>query len=383
MKITDVKVHILQSNLDEPFAFSQGWVKVRSATIVEIQTDTGLVGWGEAFAQGLESPQIAASAIEYSLKPLILNANPTDVEVLWHKMYNHTRDFGRKGSVMAAISAIDIALWDIAGKFFEVSISQLIGGRFRNQVKPYATGFYRLSGQNEGERLAEEAIAHNEAGFKAMKIKLGFGVDDDIRVMRQVGRVLEGRDVELMVDTNHAYGRTESLRLGRVLDEYDLRWYEEPVPPEDIDGYIELRAKLTTPIAGGENEHSIYGFRELLNRHAVDIVQPDIGSCGGITGARHVAILAQANGVEVNPHVWGSGVAQAASLQVLAALPDTVHSLYPRQPIFEYDRSSHPFRNDLVDRPLTLNKNSMVEISDAPGLGIQVNRETLKKFKVN
>ncbi len=251
MKITDVKVHILQSNLDEPFAFSQGWVKVRSATIVEIQTDTGLVGWGEAFAQGLESPQIAASAIEYSLKPLILNANPTDVEVLWHKMYNHTRDFGRKGSVMAAISAIDIALWDIAGKFFEVSISQLIGGRFRNQVKPYATGFYRLSGQNEGERLAEEAIAHNEAGFKAMKIKLGFGVDDDIRVMRQVGRVLEGRDVELMVDTNHAYGRTESLRLGRVLDEYDLRWYEEPVPPEDIDGYIELRAKLTTPIAGG------------------------------------------------------------------------------------------------------------------------------------
>ena len=350
---------------------------------MEIQTDTGLVGWGEAFAQGLESPQIAASAIEHSLKPLILDANPTDVEVLWHKMYNHTRDFGRKGSVMAAISDIDIALWDIAGKFFEVSISQLIGGRFRNQVQPYATGFYRLSGQNEGERLAEEAIAHYEAGFKAMKIKLGFGVDDDIRVMRQVGRGLEGRDVELMVDTNHAYGRTESLRLGRVLDEYDLRWYEEPVPPEDIDGYIELRAKLTTPIAGGENEHSIYGFRELLNRHAVDIVQPDIGSCGGITGARHAAIIAQANGIEVNPHVWGSGVAQAASLQVLAALPDTVHSLYPIQPIFEYDRSSHPFRNDLVDRPLTLNKNSMVEISDAPGLGIQVNRETIKKFKVN
>ena len=186
-----------------------------------------------------------------------------------------------------------------------------------------------------------------------------------------------------MVDTNHAYGRTESLRLGRVLDEFDLRWYEEPVPPEDIDGYIELRAKLTTPIAGGENEHSIYGFRELLNRHAVDIVQPDIGSCGGITGARHAAILAQANGIEVNPHIWGSGVAQAASLQLLAALPNSVHSLYPRQPILEYDRSSHPFRNELVDRPITLNKNAMVEISDAPGLGIKVNREVIKKFKVN
>ena len=383
MRITDVIVHILQSNLDQPFAFSQGWVKVRSSTIVEIQTDEGLVGWGEAFAQGLESPQIAGSAIEHSLKPLILDSNPTDVEVLWHKMYNHTRDFGRKGSIMSAISAIDIALWDIAGKFFEVPISQLLGGRFRNQVQPYATGFYRLNGKNEEGRLAEEAIVHNEAGFNAMKIKLGFGVDDDVKVMREVGRALEGRGVELMVDTNHAYGRTESLRLGRVLDEFDLRWYEEPVPPEDIDGYIELRAKLTTPIAGGENEHSIYGFRELLNRHAVDIVQPDIGSCGGITGARHAAILAQANGIEVNPHIWGSGVAQAASLQLLAALPNSVHSLYPRQPILEYDRSSHPFRNELVDRPITLNKDAMVEISDAPGLGIQVNREVIKKFKVN
>jgi D-galactarolactone cycloisomerase len=231
--------------------------------------------------------------------------------------------------------------------------------------------------------LAEEAVAHSDAGFKAMKIKLGFGVNDDIKVMRQIARAVEGRDVELMVDTNHAYGRTEALRLGRVLDEYDLRWYEEPVPAEDVGGYIELRQKLKTPIAGGENEHSIYGFRELLNCHAVDIVQPDIGSCGGVTGARHVIALAQANGIEVNPHVWGSGVAQAASLQVLAALPNAIHSLYSRQPILEYDRSSHPFRNDLVDRPLSLNTNGMVEISESPGLGVEVNRAIINKYKIN
>ena len=383
MKITDVKVHILQSKLEQPFAFSQGWVRVRSATIVEIHTDAGLIGWGEAFTQGLESPHIAASTIEYSLKPLVLRENPKNVEVLWHSMYNQTRDFGRKGSVMAAISGIDIAVWDILGKFYQVPVSQLIGGRFRASVQPYATGFYRVTGENEGDRLAEEAIAHNDAGFKAMKIKLGFGVNDDIKVMRQIGRAIEGRDVELMVDTNHAYGRTEALRLGRVLDEYDLRWYEEPVPAEDIGGYVELRQKLKTAIAGGENEHSIYGFRELLNCHAVDIAQPDIGSCGGITGARHIFTLAQANGIEVNPHVWGSGVAQAASLQVLAALPNAIHSLYARQPILEYDRSSHPFRNDLVDRPLSLNKDGMVEISDNPGLGIEVNRAIINKYKVN
>ena len=383
MKITDIRVHILQSELEQPFAFSQGWVRVRSATIVEIHTNNGLIGWGEAFAQGLESPQIAASAIEYSLKPLILGQDPRNVEVLWHSMYNHTRDFGRKGSIIAAISGIDIALWDLLGKAYAAPVSQLIGGRFRSVVQPYATGFYRLNGQNEGDRLAEEAVAHIDAGFKAMKIKLGFGVNDDIKVMRQIGRAIEGRDVELMVDTNHAYGRTEALRLGRVLDEYDLRWYEEPVPAEDVGGYIELRQKLKTPIAGGENEHSIYGFRELLNCHAVDIVQPDIGSCGGVTGARHVIALAQANGIEVNPHVWGSGVAQAASLQVLAALPNAIHSLYSRQPILEYDRSSHPFRDDLVDRPLSLNTNGMVEISESPGLGVEVNRAILNKYKIN
>lgn len=383
MKITDIRVHILQSKLEQPFAFSQGWVRVRSATIVEIHTDTGLIGWGEAFAQGLESPQIAASTIEYSLKPLILGQDPRNIEVLWHSMYNHTRDFGRKGSIMAAISGIDIALWDLLGKTYEVPVSQLIGGQFRTSVQPYATGFYRVNGQNEEHRLAEEAVTHSEAGFKAMKIKLGFGVNDDINVMRQIGLAIEGRGIELMVDTNHAYGRTEALRLGRVLDEYDLRWYEEPVPPEDISGYIEVRQKLITPIAGGENEHSIYGFRELLNCHAVDIVQPDIGSCGGVTGARHIITLAQANGIEVNPHVWGSGIAQAASLQVLAALPNAIHSLFPRQPILEYDRSSHPFRNDLIDRPLSLNESGMVEISDNPGLGIEINREIINKFKIN
>src|SRR5690606_29913179 len=148
--------------------------------------------------------------------------------------------------------------------------------------------------QGEAPRLADEALAHFEAGFRLMKVKLGYGVDDDIAVIRAVARAIEGRGVTLMVDTNHAYGRAEALRLGYVLDELDLRWYEEPVAPEDIDGYCELRARLRTPIAGGENEHTLHGFRELLGRHAVDIAQPDVGSCGGLTAARHIVALAQA-----------------------------------------------------------------------------------------
>ncbi len=288
MKITDLVIHVLKSPLAEPFAFSQGWVRQRSATLVEVTTDAGISGWGEAFAQGLEPPEIAATVIDKALRPLVTGADPLDIEVLWHRMYHMTRDYGRKGSVVAAISAVDIALWDIAGKVHNAPVHRLLGGAFRTRVQPYATGFYRVSGQGEGPRLAEEALRHHDAGFSLMKVKLGFGVDDDIACMREIARAVQGKPVRFMVDTNHAYGRAEALRLGRALEEYDLRWYEEPVVPEDLAGYAEMRAKLAMPIAGGENEHTLFGFRDLLAAGAVDIAQPDIGSCGGITAARHI-----------------------------------------------------------------------------------------------
>ena len=378
--IRQVDVFVLKTALEQPFAFSQGWVHQRSATLVRVTTENGLTGWGEAFAQGLEPPEISAAIIRHALIPLISNRDALDMNVLWHEMYHQTRDYGRKGSVLAAISAIDIALWDIAGHFYSQPVYQLLGGAFRREVTPYATGFYRLSGQGESQRLAEEAVQHKQAGFNAMKIKLGFGVDDDIAVMHAINDAL-GTDhgCDLMVDTNHAYGRAEALRLGRVLEEYNVRWYEEPLVPEDLEGYAELRRALSVPIAAGENEHSIYGFDRLLN--VIDVAQPDVGSCGGISAARDIASLAQSRGVMVNPHVWGSAVAQAASLQVIAALPVTNHSLYPEQPILEYDRSSHPFRQDLVADAWRF-EDGVVRVPDGPGLGIDIRMDTIEKFKV-
>ena len=382
MKIESVKVHVLQSPLTQPFAFSQGWVSRRSATLVEITTDSGITGWGEAFAQGLEPPQIAAAVIEHALAPCVVGSDPLATEVLWHRMYHQSRDYGRKGSVIAGISAVDMALWDIAGQHYDVPVYQLLGGAFRTQVQPYATGFYRISGQGEAARLADEALAHHAAGFRLMKVKLGYGVDDDIAVLAAIAKAVQGLGVRLMVDTNHAYGRAEALRLGYFMDDLDLRWYEEPVAPEDIDGYCELRSKLRTPIAGGENEHTLFGFRELLGRHAVDIAQPDLGSCGGITAARHIVALAQAHGIEVNPHVWGSAIAQAASLQVIAALPVAHHSVFARAPVLEYDRSLHPFRRELVTEPIELEEGS-VAIPHKPGLGITVRRDTIERYRIN
>ena len=381
MKITDIRIHVLKSPLAEPFAFSQGWVRQRSATLVEVLTDEGLVGWGEAFAQGLEPPEIAAAAIEHALKPLVLGADPRHTEVLWHRMYHATRDYGRKGSVVAAISAVDIALWDLAGKAAGAPVHQLLGGAFRTRVQPYATGFYRIQGQGEAVRLADEALRHHEAGFRLMKVKLGYGVDDDIACMAAIRRAIEGRGVTLMIDTNHAYGRAEALRLGRALAGDGLRWYEEPVVPEDLAGYAEMRRQLNMPIAGGENEHTLYGFRELFAAGAVDIAQPDVGSCGGITALRHITALAQAHGVAVNPHVWGSAVAQAASLQVIAALPVAHHALFAQQPVLEYDRSSHPFRQQLITQPIGL-QDGWVPIPDGPGLGIEVDRAVVERYRV-
>ena len=165
MQIKSVETIILKSDLDTPFAFSQGWVAKRVCTLVKVTTDDGLVGWGEGFAQGLEPPEICAAAIDSAFAPMLIGRNPLDIEKIWFEMYNRSRDFGRKGAVMAAISALDIALWDIAGKVYGQPVYQLLGGAVRDKITPYATGFYRIQGQGEAERLADEALAHFEAGF--------------------------------------------------------------------------------------------------------------------------------------------------------------------------------------------------------------------------
>ena len=379
MKIADIKTWSLRSPLDEPFAFSQGFVAQRAATIVEIVTDDGLSGWGEALCQGLQPPEIAAAAITAAFRPLLLGEDASRPEVLWHRMYNRSRDFGLKGAVVGAISAIDIALWDLLGKSLGRPVHALLGGAFRTRVQPYATGFYRVAGRGEEKRLAAEAERHCGHGFRAMKIKLGFGVDDDLRVMQAIGSALRGEPVTLMIDTNHAYGVADAIRLGRALAHLELRWYEEPVVQEDLAGYREVRQAVGCPIAGGENEFTLFGFRDLIAARAVDVVQPDIAAAGGFTACRHMAAIAHANGVAVNPHVWGSAIGQAASLHLIAALPDAHPSLHATQPIFEYDQSAHPFRRALVRAPIELNE-GWVDVPMGPGLGIDVDRSVLDKY---
>jgi D-galactarolactone cycloisomerase len=212
-----------------------------------------------------------------------------------------------------------------------------------------------------------------------LKIKLGFGVEDDLAVMRSLKSVAKNQQV--MIDTNHAYGVAEAIRLGRELEDtgWRLRWYEEPVVQEDLEGYAEVRRALTTPIAGGENEYTAFGFRQLFAQRGVDVAQPDICIAGGFTGCRHIVALAHAHGVQVNPHVWASAVGQAASLQLIAAIPVANHSLYPTDILLEFDTSSHPFRNELTSYPLK-QSGGWVEIPQKPGLGIEVSRDIIERY---
>lgn len=379
MKILDLKTHVLSTPLEVPFAFSMGWVSRRSTMIVELITDDGVTGWGEALCHGLQPPEIAATIVQTALKPVVVGQDPFDVDVLWERMYNRTRPFGQKGAVPNAISAVDIAIWDCLGRALGKPIHKLLGGAYRSEVQPYATGFYRQQGVSYPADAIEEARRHVSNGFTAMKLKIGFGVDEDIAYVHAVRDAI-GPGPKLMVDANHAYNVGAARRILKAIEPARIHWFEEPISPEDIDGYRELKNLTDIYLAAGENEFTKIGFREWISRRAVDILQPDICSAGGFTECRKISALAQAWHLPIVPHVWASGIGLAASLQFLATLPPAPLALHPVEPMLEYDQSAHPFRQDLIHGAITM-KDGMVRIPDGPGLGVEINRDVLERYR--
>ena len=210
-----------------------------------------------------------------------------------------------------------------------------------------------------------------------MKLKVGFGIAEDHRTVRAVREAI-GSEVRLMVDANHAYDATQAIRLGRLMAPYDIYWFEEPVVPEDVDGYVQVKQALGIPIAGGEAEYTRFGFRELIARRAVDIVQPDLCACGGFSEAMKIWALASTWGISYFPHVWGSAVGLYAGLQLAASLPPNPLALFPLGPLFELDRTPNPFREKLSSAPL-VRKGDRIEIPAGPGLGLEIDREFLKR----
>ncbi|MBR1248251.1 mandelate racemase/muconate lactonizing enzyme family protein [Bradyrhizobium sp. AUGA SZCCT0169] len=376
MKIKDIRTHILQATLSQPFAYSRAWYDTRTAMLVEIETDGGLIGWGECYG-----PAAINSAVVKSVAPWLIGEDPLRTDFLWQTVYARLRDHGQKGVVIEGLSGIDIALWDIKGKHFGVPAHQLLGGRVRSEVQAYATGLYRRKSGDPQRYLAEEAAGYVAEGFKAVKLKVGFGVEEDAAVTRAVREAI-GPGIALMVDANHAYDATAAIRLGRMIEPHDIGWFEEPVPPEDLAAYREVRSALSIPIAGGECEFTRFGFRDILVSRAMDIIQPDTCAAGGLSECKKIADMAEACGIRYNPHVWGTGIAIAASLQLLAVLPThTPSSLAPLQPMLEFDRTEHPIRQAILKRPIE-HERGIVRVPDGPGLGVEVDREALARFAV-
>ncbi|MBD9557961.1 mandelate racemase/muconate lactonizing enzyme family protein [Ensifer sp. ENS03] len=375
MKIVAVRTHLLEHRLAVPFESASMRFDRRAHVLVEIECDDGTIGWGECLG-----PARPNAAVVAAYTPWLIGQDPRQTEKLWAILYNALRDQGQRGLAVTALSGIDIALWDIKGKHYRASVSMLLGGRWRESVRAYATGSFKRDGVDRVFDNALEMAERRAQGFHACKIKIGFGIDEDLRVIRAVREAI-GDEMRLMIDANHGYTVTEAIRLGKAAADYDIDWFEEPVVPEQLSAYRAVRAGQPIPVAGGETWHGRYGMWPAIESRAVDILQPDLCGCGGFSEMAKITSLATLHGVRIVPHVWGTGVHIAAALQFMAAMtPDPVR-VNPIEPILEFDRTENPFRQAVLKAPIEA-VNGVVAIPDAPGLGIEIDRDALARFKM-
>ncbi|MBO9186912.1 mandelate racemase/muconate lactonizing enzyme family protein [Rhizobium sp. L80/93] len=375
MKIADVNTHLLEYRLPVPFESASMRFHRRAHLLVEIVCDDGTIGWGECLGPARPNAAVVAA---YTSR--LIGADPLETEKIWAVLYNALRDQGQRGLSITALSGIDIALWDIKGKHFGVPISTLLGGRFRKSVRAYATGSFKRDGVDRIEDNANEMGTHAKAGFHAVKIKIGFDVEEDLRVIRAVREAI-GPHTRLMIDANHGYDVIEAVSLGKRAAEYGIDWFEEPVVPEQLDAYRAVRAGQPIPVAGGETWHTRWGMQEPIESRAIDIIQPDLCGVGGFTEARRIADMAALHGVRVVPHVWGTAVHIAAALQFMASMIPNPVRVNPIEPILEFDRTDNPFRQAVITTPIE-HVDGVVAIPDGPGLGIEIDRAALAEFRM-
>ncbi|MES1955377.1 mandelate racemase/muconate lactonizing enzyme family protein [Salinisphaera hydrothermalis] len=373
MRIAEVRTHCLDHELAEPFESASGRFERRQHCLVEVVCEDGTTGWGEC----LGPARINAAAVA-TYGRLLVGRDSLATDVRWLELYHALRDQGQRGVTMTALSGIDIALWDIKGKHFGAPVSTLMGGRFRDAIQAYATGGFRPDGPDRTAATASEMARYVAEGFEAVKIKIGFGHAEDLATIEAVREAI-GPDVRLMIDANHGYDALEAIELGRAAARFDIDWFEEPVIPEEPAVYARVRAGQPLALAGGETWHGRHGMRQALEAGAVDILQPDVCGTGGFSEMRRIVDMAGLYGVRVVPHVWGSGIALAASLHCLASIPFAPSRPTPRAPMLEFDRTVNPIRQAVLGTPIE-HDGGWVAVPEAPGLGIEVDREALTRY---
>ena len=388
MKITEVRTRVVQwegktvplpphfctnpMDLVSYRAPSMGHFAFHNWLLVEIFTDTGLVGLGNAAL----SPMVTKELIDIYLTPILLGSDPWDIEFLWQQMYRRTIAFGRKGVALTAISALDIALWDLLGKDAKQPVYRLLGGRTKERIPVYASRLYAMP----VDQLRAEALRYKNEGYKAMKLRFGWGPLDgregmmkNVELIRNVREVI-GEDIDLMTDAYMGWTLDYAKRMLPLIEPFSVRWLEEPVIPDDTRGYKELKSYGRVPIAGGEHEVTMFGFRELLESNALDYIQFDTNRVGGISQARKICALAESFQVPVVPHAG-----QMHNYHVtMSSLNAPISEFFPRvdvevgNELFWYIFDGEPTPTDGY---IDLDEN-------IPGLGLTVNEESLRLFVV-
>jgi len=366
MKITDIKTIRLRASLPSggQVHSRSGMRASRSALLVEVHTDEGITGIGSCSGNGM----LIEIIVDRMLKHLLVGMDPTNIEEVWDKAYfrGGVRALGSRGIGVVALSGIDIALWDIAGKAQGLPVYRLLGGAKRDRVPVYATALY----PDKTETVVKTAVGIREKGFRALKIKVGFDLAQDIEIVSAVRKEL-GKDFTIMTDANQGYRIDAAAEAAAAFGGLGVMWLEEPLFMEDIEAHAELKRRSSLPIAVGENLHTRYAFQAFMARNAVDFLQPDVARAGGISEIMQIAAIAEKYQRPISLHTWGDAVALAASLHLSAALKNS--------PIMELDLTYNPLRAELTDWSLEQHDGLMTP-PDGPGLGINLIPHALKKY---
>jgi L-alanine-DL-glutamate epimerase-like enolase superfamily enzyme len=337
------------------------------ACFVVVETQEGLTGVGECTVR--EIPDAHTAIIKTLFRPLLIGSDPIENEVLWNSMFATLRTRGHNSGVFfEALAGVDCALWDLRGKYLHMPVHRLLGGSRTKKIRAYASSI--LFGEDP-KGLAVKLV---EMGHKQIKIKVGLGLDKDINNIKVIRDIL-GYSVELIADANSAYSTYDAIRLGRQLERYEVKWFEEPVAPDNLDGYVEVARTLDIPIAAGESHFSKYTFLDMMKRRAVDIIQPNVGRSGGITECKKILGMAEAFNLQYAPHTGLSGIGcRAASIHLASTVPDDIFLTY------EYGIFSHPFGNYLLKSPVEIFQNGYVDVPFKDGLGLELDDSKLDYF---
>lgn len=372
-----IRTYRLSQKLTEPFGFSQWHYDIRNGLIIEVVDDSGAIGWGECYGPA----EVTQSAVNSYYAPLLIGWNPLKNEAAWQHCWRAGLDFSLKGVMMGAISGLDMALLDLKGKLLGVPAAELMGGRVRDKVDCYATGMYfrKVAESELIEIIVNEAQGYVDDGFKALKIKIGKNLAFDKELIGLMRRTFP--DIRLMADSNHAYDLPEAIEIGRLLDEHDYKWFEEPLSPYLVDKFRQLSDKLDIAIATGECEQTRWGFQNLLSRGGVQIVQPDLAYCGGPTEALKIRAIASSMGINVIPHSWGTQLNLASAAHFLATAYVEPGRAEVQPPLLETDRSGNPMRDQMFAEGLVF-KDGRITVPTVPGLGVTPDRKAMEGFCV-